>query len=242
MNKISVVITNPQRRIIWCNDNFLKMTGYGRSELLGKSPGKILQGKNSEKDVIAKLRNAFHNKKSVSGTITNYTKNGEAYPCTIAIHPIFDLENEEKLTGFVAFEIDGRKSKMTGSELLNIKYSNSSIPDVVKGFVIAGINRKIREEFYLKTVTIKELATAIKTNPRYLSQIIHEEFGEHYSTWINRFRVEKAKGLFHKGILDTLTFEGVASEVGFNSYSSFFSAFKTFEAKSPQNWVEDIVE
>ncbi len=242
MNGVSVVITNSMKKIIWCNQEFLEMTGFRRSELIGNSPGKMLQGPDTEIEIVERLRKAFRDQVPVSGTITNYHKNGTAYPCSIAIHPIFDLENTKELTGFIAFEVDAKKSDLSESDLLKIKYSNTNIPSQVKAAILVGIDEEINNKFYLKTATLKELSDRIGTNPRYLSQVIHEEYGKHFSSWVNKFRVEEAKIMFADGSLKNLTFEGVATEVGFKSYSSFFSAFKTFEGRSPQQWTADEID
>ena len=124
--------------------------------------------------------------------------------------------------------------------MLKIKYSSTHIPVDLKRSILEGIEGEIKNKFYLNTVTIKELADSIKTNPRYLSQVIHEEYGKHFSSWINSFRIDEAKRMIKDGILDQLTIEGVSTEVGFKSYSSFYSAFRTIEGRSPQEWVESI--
>lgn len=238
MTGVSIVITNDAKKIIWCNDDFLEMTGYRRSELMGNSPGQILQGEGTEQDIVEKLRKAFKEKIPVSATLTNYHKDGHSYPCSICIHPIFGVDDSKELTGFIAFEIDESKSHLKASDLLKIKYSSTQIPREVKLSIISGIENQINEKFYLNGVTIKELSDSIKTNPRYLSQVIHEEYGKHFSSWINSFRIDEAKRLFREGVLQSLTIEGVSAEVGFKSYSSFYSAFRAIEGRSPQDWVE----
>ncbi|MFN7118762.1 MAG: PAS domain S-box protein, partial [Saprospiraceae bacterium] len=48
---IAVIVTDPERRILWVNEDFTYITGYSLSEVLGKKPS-ILQGPKSEREVV----------------------------------------------------------------------------------------------------------------------------------------------------------------------------------------------
>ncbi len=49
-------------------------------------------------------------------------------------------------------------------------------------------------------------------------------------------RIQKSKDLIHNGYLKLNTFESLASEIGFSTYSSFFKSFKSIEGVSPHEY------
>ena len=65
-------------RIIYVNRAFLKMTGYGREDLSGKTP-RILQGKHTDRAVLGLLRRKLLNREAFHGQTWNYRKSGEPF-------------------------------------------------------------------------------------------------------------------------------------------------------------------
>jgi two-component system, OmpR family, sensor kinase len=65
-------------RIIYVNQAWLKMTGYDRDEVEGKTP-RILQGKHSGREVLQDLRRKLENRQLFHGQTWNYRKNGEPF-------------------------------------------------------------------------------------------------------------------------------------------------------------------
>lgn len=53
-------------------------------------------------------------------------------------------------------------------------------------------------------------------------------------------RIQKSKDLIHDGYLKLNTFESLATEVGFSTYSAFFKSFKSIEGVSPQEYYTQI--
>jgi PAS domain S-box-containing protein len=89
----AVVITSVQQpnssdiKFIFVNDSFIKMTGYSREEIIGKSP-RILQGPLTDKVEILRLKNAILNWLPCEIEIVNYKKNGEPFWVNISIVPV----------------------------------------------------------------------------------------------------------------------------------------------------------
>ncbi|MCL4788079.1 MAG: PAS domain-containing protein [Verrucomicrobia bacterium] len=65
-------------RIIYVNRAWLKMTGYDRGELAGKTP-RILQGKHTDRAVVSGLKQKLLNREQFHGQTWNYRKNGEPF-------------------------------------------------------------------------------------------------------------------------------------------------------------------
>lgn len=89
--------------IIYCNSAFCAMTGYERAELLGQCP-RILQGPETDPDVIVSLRKALTDAVFWEGSATNYRKDDSDYIVSWNISPIFDETGA--VTHFVSVQQD----------------------------------------------------------------------------------------------------------------------------------------
>lgn len=96
-------IDEPGPRILYVNDAFVRRTGYTREEILGRSP-RFLQGKNTQRDVLDRIRSALRAFRPVREEIINYTKSGEEFWLEIDIVPVADADG--KFTHSVAIERD----------------------------------------------------------------------------------------------------------------------------------------
>ena len=54
----AVVLTDPQGRIEWINEGFVRLTGFELEEVQGKTPGSFLQGPETDPAVVDKLEPA----------------------------------------------------------------------------------------------------------------------------------------------------------------------------------------
>jgi PAS domain S-box-containing protein len=100
----AVVLTDLAGKVEWVNDAFTIITGYSLSDVIGQSPGHILQGELSDKDAIERMRLALELQQPFEETLINYHKNGSLYWISISCKPIIDDRNE--VTGFMALEVD----------------------------------------------------------------------------------------------------------------------------------------
>jgi len=98
----------PGPTIIFVNDAYLKMTGYKREEVLGKNP-RILQGINTDRGELKRLRNALENNLPIKVELINYKKNGEEFWSGITISPV--VNNQGKTTHWIAVKRDITENK-----------------------------------------------------------------------------------------------------------------------------------
>ncbi|MGM0639444.1 MAG: sensor domain-containing diguanylate cyclase [Pseudomonadota bacterium] len=89
--------------IVYCNPAFCRMTGYERSELLGRSP-RLLQGPETDRTVIDSLRQGLNQNKFWEGSTVNYRKDGEPYVVNWNISPVFN--DDKYVTHFVSMQQD----------------------------------------------------------------------------------------------------------------------------------------
>ena len=75
-------------RIIYVNRAWLKMTGYGRDDLRGKTP-RILQGEHTDHAVVGLLKQKLLNREVFHGQTWNYRKDGEPFLMNWHCYSIF---------------------------------------------------------------------------------------------------------------------------------------------------------
>lgn len=90
----TIVIANPQGLAVWVNTAYLELTGFSMEEILGKKPGYLSKGPETERLTTDKMKKAIEDKQSIKVTVLNYTKNKEKYWFELNITPVFDSNNE----------------------------------------------------------------------------------------------------------------------------------------------------
>jgi diguanylate cyclase (GGDEF)-like protein/PAS domain S-box-containing protein len=106
-------------RILFVNDAFERVTGYSRDEVIGKSP-RILQGRNTQKEELKKIRDALKAWQPVRSEVINYRKNGEEFWLELDIVPISDASGW--YTHWVAVERDITQRKQAESKIQQLAF------------------------------------------------------------------------------------------------------------------------
>ena len=100
----AVIITDAAGVTTWVNDGFTQITGYGLNEAVGCKPGDLLQGPETDRDMVARIAAALRSNQSVAAELINYAKDGRRYWVGMKIEPLFASNGE--LEGFMAIEAD----------------------------------------------------------------------------------------------------------------------------------------
>ncbi|EKA7389834.1 response regulator [Vibrio parahaemolyticus] len=100
----TIIITHPDGTIAWVNSAFEQLTEYSLEEVVGKSPGELLQGEDTDANTVALLSQSVRSHSPVRVEILNYTKSQRPYWVELELSPVFD-ENGELLR-FIAVERD----------------------------------------------------------------------------------------------------------------------------------------
>ena len=81
---------DPQGKITYVNDQFCKISGYTKDELIGK-PHNIIKHPDMPKHIFEDMWDTVKNKKSIyKGIIRNLSKDGKNYYIDITVKPILD--------------------------------------------------------------------------------------------------------------------------------------------------------
>jgi YesN/AraC family two-component response regulator len=83
---------------------------------------------------------------------------------------------------------------------------------------------------YVLDISLTMLAEEFGLSESYISRFFHEYSGSTFKTYLNRYRINKAKELLAE---DELKVREVATEVGFLSSDTFIKIFRKMEGISP---------
>jgi len=116
----SVLITEAvnDHPIIFVNKAFTTMTGYEFEEVKGKNP-RFLQGPNSDKTALKKVKDAMSNWEACEITTKNYRKNGEEFWINFSISPVKNQKGE--YTHWISIERDVSDIIKANTEIENQK-------------------------------------------------------------------------------------------------------------------------
>ena len=117
-SKDSIIITTakldpPHPKIVFVNPAFSQMTGYTAEEVLGKTP-RLLQGANTDRALLADLRQHLSDGIPFHGEAINYHKGGTEFYIEWHITPIRNVNSA--ITHFVAIQRDITARKLMEQE------------------------------------------------------------------------------------------------------------------------------
>ncbi|AJD01565.1 methyl-accepting chemotaxis protein [Campylobacter lari] len=113
--QIIISKTDKTGRIVYCNRNFMILSGYKESELLGK-PHNIIRHPDMPKVVFEILWESIKNKKEVIAYVKNLSKDGSFYWVLAFITPSFDSNGE--VMGYHSMRLNPKREAIEKIERL----------------------------------------------------------------------------------------------------------------------------
>jgi len=95
-----------------------------------------------------------------------------------------------------------------------------------------------RQVFLDPSLTLSSLAAKLDISSRQLSRIINEHLGKRFSDFVNGYRVEYVKDKLNDKAYDHYAILSIGLEAGFNSKTTFYSAFKKYTGLNPVQFKE----
>jgi PAS domain S-box-containing protein len=136
-----VVITDQSRRTIWVNKAFTKVTGYTLQEMYGKSPGKVLQCSQTDRNSVSKLHEELENGRGICIDILNRKKDGSLGIFNLDITPIFD--DDGNLQHFVCLQREVSEAALDQMRLAAVEQAKAQ-----------AIANKLKTEFIMNMVRL----------------------------------------------------------------------------------------
>lgn len=114
-----VIITDANGLTEWVNPAMLRRSGYSFEEMVGKKPGTLFQGPDTDPDAVARIRDAIRAGRSIREQMLNYAKSGECYWVEIQISPVFGSNG--RVSQFVAIQRDITELQRTREKLITAR-------------------------------------------------------------------------------------------------------------------------
>ncbi|MEJ2902805.1 helix-turn-helix domain-containing protein [Pedobacter panaciterrae] len=120
------------------------------------------------------------------------------------------------------------------------KYPNKKVSDQEANTLFARLEKIMTEKELYKNPDLKlnELSKETNISSHQLSQLLNDNLGKNFTTYVNEFRINEACKIMASS--NRLTLESVGYEVGFNSKSTFFATFKKLTGTTPANHQQKI--
>ena len=108
-----VVITDKTGRIEWVNEGFTKTSGYTLDEVVGKTPGSMLQKPQDNSAERARIRECIRLGTGFEADLTNHAKCGRSYIIHLECQPLVDERGE--VTGFMSIQHDVTQTRRSSN-------------------------------------------------------------------------------------------------------------------------------
>jgi AraC-like DNA-binding protein len=141
---------------------------------------------------------------------------------------IFDVKDRLGVNHGARIETNGNEKK----------YAGSLLSDIQKQQMAKNLDLLMKKdkEYLNEKLTIDDISDKLKTNNRYLSQVINELYNKNFFTYINTFRIKEAQNLLVCQQHKKYSITGISKMVGFSSKSSFNEAFKRITGITPSEF------
>lgn len=129
----AIIITDTAGNIVWVNTAFENLTEFTFAEVIGKRPGALLQGPETDMETVKMIAEAVREKRNINTTILNYSKSKKKYWLNLTINPV--LDDNGVCTNYIAIERDITRIIETDLEIKKLSIQLQSILDNVTGYI-----------------------------------------------------------------------------------------------------------
>mgnify|MGYP006274810377 FL=1 len=137
----AAIITDPEGHTLWVNPGFEKLVGFSRDELIGKKPGDLLQGPETNPETVRYMSERRAAGKGYEVEVLNYRGGTEPYWMFLNVEPAFDAEG--RLEYFVGVQHDVTESREREKQLRRVK-EEAEAANVAKSQFLAIMSHEIR--------------------------------------------------------------------------------------------------
>lgn len=173
----AVIITDAKGITEYVNRGFERMAGYKADEIIGKKPGHILQGPDTDPATVARISQKLKQKRAFSEDILNYSKDGKPYWISLTINPIFDEQGE--IDKYISIQTEITKTKLQALDLKGkieaINRANAIIEFDMQGNILAA-NENFLQLMEYSLEEIKGKHHSMFVPPKELASEAYEHF------------------------------------------------------------------
>ncbi|GLS43834.1 histidine kinase dimerization/phosphoacceptor domain -containing protein [Methylobacterium brachythecii] len=162
--RMPMIITDPRQPdnpIVYMNDAFLGLTGYGRDEIMGRNC-RFLQGPGTDKAAVRQIREATEANRDISIDVLNYRKDGTPFWNALYVSPVSNEAGE--VLYFFASQVDVTDRVDAHLKTLNEKEHFER--------EVAKRTRELSEALAAKTMLLHEVDHRVKNNLQMVASLL----------------------------------------------------------------------
>ncbi|MCO6149183.1 PAS domain S-box protein [Flavobacterium sp. NRK1] len=115
-NKSAIVFTDADAKIFWCNDAYLKVTGFTKEDIIGRTPIEVGKTPTTEKEALRRMADLFYKGEAFDVEITHARKDGSYFWTRTKGQPVYDSNG--KLLQYFAIIEDMTEEKEKEEQLI----------------------------------------------------------------------------------------------------------------------------
>lgn len=104
VTSFGVTITDAERRLVWVNDSFTRMTGYAAAEIIGKKTSDLIYFSGTNPETIQRVRASFAALRGIRFEVLVRSRNGREWWLDTDAQPLFDPQGNHR--GWVCIQTD----------------------------------------------------------------------------------------------------------------------------------------
>lgn len=169
-------------------------------------------------------------------------KNRLLYKRTIELAEI-QVEMGNKLLLLETAKKKDNDSEHTDVEDAKLKSTNTLDNDI-KTIILRRLENLEQEKFFLdQNCSLRQVAQLLKTNPKYLSQVVNQEKKSSFTNYINELRINYLLSrLLQDEDFRTSKLSYIAASIGYNNLNTFNAAFKKKQGILPSYFIKELVQ
>ena len=135
---------------------------------------------------------------------------------------------------WVPLDLEEAKEDTIGHQ----KYKKTLLTDVAGNEILIRLENFMLEEkpYRSPSLRIKTLAELTNIPAHHISQVINQKLGQNFYEFVNSYRIKEAQQILNSETADRYTITAIGHEVGFNSKTAFYTAFKKYTGLTPSEF------
>ncbi|NQZ75923.1 MAG: PAS domain-containing protein, partial [Ekhidna sp.] len=129
-----LLVTDPKGLTTWVHPSMKVLSGHTLDDMVGKTPGEVLQGPNTDPAHVESFNKGLASLKPFKQEILNYNKDGSLMWNEVQVTPVFDDENQ--LVEFLGVQVDITERKQLEEELALSEYKLRTITNSLPAMIL----------------------------------------------------------------------------------------------------------
>ncbi|SNY95491.1 Tetratricopeptide repeat-containing protein [Flagellimonas pacifica] len=122
--------------------------------------------------------------------------------------------------------------------------STNTLDNDVKNIILRRLEKLEMEKFFIdQNCSLRQVAQQLKTNPKYLSQVVNQEKKSSFTNYINELRINYLLSrLLQDEDFRNSKLSYIAASIGYNNLNTFNTAFKKKQGILPSYFIKELIQ